>query len=147
MWELVNKRLKLMGQAVFKRIQFPCNYFWGKLAGIRVGMQPAIPYYYSLRRRHPSSQMLTLSSGIISGADFRALPRATPVTRLLWSPIIFSSFALTPEINPEANKYYFSPSLLPCGFLELMGHIWLIFGHHVFQRCWINICLCGGPLL
>ena len=33
-----------MGQAVFKRIQFPCNYFGGKLAGIQAGTQPAAPF-------------------------------------------------------------------------------------------------------
>ena len=43
-WELVNKRLDIMGQAVFKWTQFPCNYFGGKLAGIRVRMQPATPF-------------------------------------------------------------------------------------------------------
>ena len=33
-----------MGQAVFKRIQFSCNYFLCKLAGIRVaGKQPTAP--------------------------------------------------------------------------------------------------------
>ena len=33
MWELANKRLELMGQAVFKWIQFLFNYFGAKLAG------------------------------------------------------------------------------------------------------------------
>ena len=33
-----------MGQAVFQRIQFPCNYFRGKLAGIQVETQPAAPF-------------------------------------------------------------------------------------------------------
>ena len=47
-WELANKRLELMGQAEFKRIQFPCNYFRYKAGrcGSRVaGMQPTAPYY------------------------------------------------------------------------------------------------------
>ena len=33
-----------MGQAVFKRIQFPCNYFGAKLAGIREGTQTTTPF-------------------------------------------------------------------------------------------------------
>ena len=33
MWELANKRLELMGHAVFKWIQFLCDYFRCKLAG------------------------------------------------------------------------------------------------------------------
>ena len=33
MWELANKRLDIMGQAVFKWIQFLCDYFGCKLAG------------------------------------------------------------------------------------------------------------------
>ena len=36
-----------MDQALFKRIQFPCNYFMCKLAGWPgAGMQPTTPSYY-----------------------------------------------------------------------------------------------------
>ena len=35
-----------MGQAVFKWIQFPCNYFGDKLAGIPVRMKTSVPSFY-----------------------------------------------------------------------------------------------------
>ena len=41
MLELANKRIELMGQAMLKRIQFPCNYLGGKLVGIQERTQPA----------------------------------------------------------------------------------------------------------
>ena len=43
-----NKRLKLMGQAVFKRIQISCNYFGGELAGSRVvGQSPPLLLHFN----------------------------------------------------------------------------------------------------
>ena len=43
--ELVKKRLELMGQAVFKGIQFPCNYFGKARWEAGSGKQPTASLY------------------------------------------------------------------------------------------------------
>ena len=47
-----------MGQAVFKRIQFPCNYFGDKLAGFQAGTQPTVLHIFSC-------QDVMLSPGVV----------------------------------------------------------------------------------